>query len=96
MSGIPGLCGQLYIQLFQRLSSSFPKWPNHLTLPAAVYEAAPCLPSTKMTLRNDFFFFLIIDLAVWHGQILVPWPGMEPHPSAGEAWSLHHWAISCC
>ena len=44
----------------------------------------------QMTLMNAFFF-LIIDHAVWHGQILVPWPGMEPHPSAGEAWSLHHW-----
>ena len=56
-----------------------------------MYEVAPRLLSKKMTLMNDvfFFFFLIIDHAVWHGQILVPWPGMEPHPPAGEAWSLH-------
>ena len=29
----------------------------------------------------------------WSTEDLVPWPGMEPRPSALEAWSLSHWSI---
>ena len=34
---------------------------------------------------------IIIWLCSESCVILVPWPGMEPAPSALEAWSLNHW-----
>ena len=43
------------------------------------------------------FFFLFFGGGMWGGPccaacgILVPWPGIEPTPSAVKAWSANHW-----
>ena len=42
-----------------------------------------CIPET-----NFFFFFWLCLEAC---GILVPWPGIEPAPSAVEVWSPNHW-----
>ena len=46
-----------------------------------------------LTLRKEFLIFFIFIF--WpHCKacgILVPWPGIEPTPTALEAWSLNHW-----
>ena len=49
---------------------------------------APIGPST-IGWKDNFFSLNFFCHLAW--RILVPWPGMEPVPSAAEAWSLNQW-----
>ena len=50
----------------------------------------------KVSLGIFFLFFIVVCLKPHCTvcRILVPWPGIEPKPSAGEAWSPNHWTIT--
>ena len=43
--------------------------------------------SNRNNLKRFFFFGHTVRLC----GILVPWPGIEPRPSAVKAWSPYHW-----
>ena len=47
-------------------------------------------------LRDLIVKFYYLFIYFWPLQeasrmLLVPWPGIEPTPPTGEAWSLNHW-----
>jgi len=49
--------------------------------------------TTDFILLLIFFFFLTFWPCFSACGILIPLPGIEPSPSAVEAWSLNHWTI---
>ena len=53
-------------------------------------QVATCLQphTTQHTLRIVFFFFWLLWAACGN---LVPWPGIEPRPTAVRPWSPKHW-----
>ena len=46
---------------------------------------------TRKSLPFTFIFFFFFWPHDREYRILVPWPGIEPVPSAVEAWNLNHW-----
>ena len=57
-----------------------------------IKDIAKCL-AHKTFSKNFKFPIILFFLTFWlyHREILVPWPGMEPGPPAVETWNLSHW-----